>query len=67
MNSNKNSTRDPTALQADLHLVEVDLAWLEEQKQFTTWQVVVVVWVVDGGSWSVWEDWQTDLGVVVEV
>ena len=29
-----------------LHLVDEDLAWLEEQKQFSTWQVILVVKMV---------------------
>jgi hypothetical protein len=49
----------------DLHLVDEDLAWLEEQKQISTWQVVWVLEIVVNSS--VWEYWHTDLGVVAVV
>ena len=58
MNNNKRSTMD-------LHLVDEDLAWLEEQKQISTWQVVWVLEIVVNSS--VWEYWHTDLGVVAVV
>ena len=53
---------DPITRNMDLHLVDEDLAWLEEQKQFSTWQVVWVVEMVVTSS--VWEYWHTALGVV---
>ena len=40
------------------HLLELDLAWLEEQKQFSPWQVGVVGEVVRVSS--VCEYWHTD-------
>ena len=53
---------DPIALNIDLHLLDENLAWLEEQKQFSTWQVV---WMVEMAvTSSVWESWHTALGVV---
>jgi hypothetical protein len=48
-----------TTRNLDLHLMDEDLAWLEEQKQFSTWQVILVVKMV---VTSVNTD--TDMGVV---